>query len=51
MIPANSRFADIPSRFDIFQIFFLEMIQVLLMCLHGTNVTYFTPQNMFLEDI
>ena len=28
---------------------FLEMMQILLLCLYGT-VTHLTPQNKFLED-
>ena len=49
MILVNSKFAIFPSRFEAFNMIFLEMMQILLLCLYGT-VTHLTPQNKFLED-
>ena len=51
MILTNSKFAIIPSRFDAFKIIFYKWLKFRYFVLHGTNVTYLTPQNKFLEDL
>ena len=51
MTLANSKFAIIPSCFDAFKIFFWKSCEFCYSLLDGTNVTYLTSQNKFLEDL
>ena len=51
MIPAKCKFTIIPSRFDVFKIIFCTWFKFCYCVLHGTNITYLTPQNKFLEDL